>query len=182
MALITVYTKQHAAVLETLERHGVHRAQRGPVLQNEDSLLMRGGYDWLAEHLPQENRHPSADYPVWVSFSRDAAMLPGPGYVILELQVEESLLMRVNIAKWGAINNCSYLPLDASDERRHRREMEELGLSDVKACTSRFYPQQRKKIEDSWIRLFDDRVQLGNDLAYGLLWEVRKEWIQSVTR
>ena len=177
-----VYTKQHEAVLENLTRCGVHRAQRSAVLENEDSLLMRQAYDWLAEHLPQENRHPAADYPVWVSFSRDATMLPGPGYVILELEVEERLLMRVNIAKWGAINNCAYLPLDGADERRHRREMEQLGLSDAKACTSRFYPEQKRKIEDSWIRLFDDRVQLGNDLAYGLLWEVRQEWIRQIVR
>jgi len=177
---VTVYTKQHRAVLEALERTGVHRARREAVLQNEDSLLMRPAYDWLAAHLPQTHRHPAADYPVWVSFSRDAAMLPSPGYVILELEVDRQHIMEVNIAKWGAINNCSYLPADDADLRHHRREMEALGLSDAKACTSRFYPALRAKIEASWDRLFDDRVRLGNDLAYGLLWEVRKEWIRSV--
>lgn len=177
-----VYTKQNAAVLEALQRTGIHRAKRGPVLQNEDSLLMQSAYDWLSVHLPQENRHPDADYPVWVSFSRDATMLPGAGFVILELEVDASLLMTVNIAKWGAINNCSYIPADEADLLRHRKEMAALGISDVKAYTSRFYPEIKQKIEDSWARLFDPRVQLGNDLAYGLLWEVRREWIRSVVQ
>ena len=134
----------------------------------------------MAHHPDRANRPADADYPVWVSLSADATLLPDKGFVILELSVEESLITKVNIAKWGAINNCSYIPRDSADAAAHRKKMEAMGLNDVKACTTQFYPELRKEIEDSWLRLFDESVQLGNDLAYGLLWEVKEEWITRI--
>lgn len=181
MGSITVYTKQDMRILDALEQTGRHTAKEKFVMQNEDSSLMRTAYDWLMRHHPdKENRPADADYPVWVSYRRDATMLPGPGYVILELNIDSGLITPINIAKWGAVNNCSYIPADEEDGKRHRREMKALGLNDVKVCTTQFYPELRKKIEDSWLRLFDEHIQLGNDLTYGLIWEVRKEWITNV--
>ena len=43
-----------------------------------------------------------------------------------------------------------------------------------------FYPEVRGQILDSWQRLFDDTVQLGNDFAYGTIWEVRSEWVTNL--
>lgn len=181
MGHITVYTRQDARILESLRRTGRHAAQRGPVMENEDSLLQRPAYDWLVAHHPDRgNRPPDADYPVWVSLSADAALLPDKGFVIMELSVDEKLITKVNIAKWGAINNCSYIPKDSADAAAHRKKMEAMGVSDVKACTTRFYPELKQEIEESWLRLFDETVKLGNDLAYGLLWEIRWEWVTKV--
>lgn len=178
---ITVYTKQDKRILSALERTGRHTAKGEFVMQNEDSSLMRPAYDWLVSHHPDRaNRPADADYPIWVSFAADATMLPGEGYVILELSIDPALITKVNIAKWGAINNCSYLPLDERDGRAHRRKMDEMGISDVKACTTQFYPELKKEIEASWLRLFDEDVKLGNDLAYGLIWEVKREWITRI--
>ena len=47
---------------------------------------------------------------------------------------------------------------------------------------SRFYPELKEEIVRSWDRLFDDSVQLGNSSAYGVLWEIRREWVKCVTR
>ena len=181
MGTITVYTRQDARILDSLRKTGRHAAQRGPVMKNDDSLLQRPAYDWLVAHHPRQADRPAdADYPVWISFSSDATLLPDKGFVILELSVDESLITKVNIAKWGAINNCSYLPKDSADAAAHRKKMEAMGVSDVKACTTQFYPELRQEIEESWLRLFDESVQLGNDLAYGLLWEIRWEWVTKV--
>ena len=107
-------------------------------------------------------------------------MLQSPDTVILELEVEEALLTWINVAKWGAINNFSYLPADEADDRRHRKQMQELGISDAEACLSRFYPELRQEICQSWQRLFDDRVQMGGRAVYGLLWELRRSWVRRV--
>ena len=180
---ITVYTKQNIRVLDALERTGRHTAKREFVMQNEDSSLMRPAYDWLVSHHPDSaNRPADADYPIWVSFAADATMLPGDGYVILELTLDPVLITKVNIAKWGAVNNCSYIPTDSADAAAHRKKIEAMGVSDVKACTTHFYPELKAEIEASWLRLFDDSVRLGNDLAYGLIWEVKREWITKVIR
>ena len=47
---------------------------------------------------------------------------------------------------------------------------------------SQFYPQIKREIIDSWDRLFDDSIKVNSDQRYGLIWEIRKEWIVSVTK
>ena len=144
---------------------------------------MMPAYDWLAKALPGGELRPAdAEYPVWVSARQETTMLQSPDTVILELEVEESLLTWINVAKWGAINNFSYLPADEADDRRHRKQMQDLGISDAEACLSRFYPELRQEIRQSWQRLFDDRVQLGSHAVYGLLWELRQSWVRQVIR
>ena len=182
MGTVTVWTKQHRGMLETLDTLGRYTAKKEIVRRNEESSLTLEAYDWLAAHLPNQNRPTDADYPVWLSFSKDAAMLLSPDTVLLELEVEESLITRLNVAKWGAVLNFSYLPQDDADGRRHRKMLADYGLSDAGICMSRFYPELRQEIHESWMRLFDDSVQLGGDHAYGLIWEVKREWIRSVTR
>ena len=182
MGTIRVWTKQNLQILPALEQTGRHVARREFVLQNDDSALMQPAYDWLVSHLPQENRPADADYPIWLSFRSDGTMLPTPGCAILELELDEAAITRINVAKWGAINNFSYLPADDADLRRHQRLLREYGVSDAKCCMSRFYPELKAEIEASWDRLFDDRVQLGNDLAYGLVWEVKASWIRTIIR
>lgn len=182
---ITVWTKQHQEVWTNLERTGRHLASRAGIcrdLGQEDAALVLETYSWLASRLPQAGRPAEAQYPVWVSPSGETAMLPSPGFVLLELQVDPALITRVNIAKWGAILNYAYLPASQDDGRRHQKRMAAYGVSDAKAMMSRFYPELRQEIVASWDRLFDDSVQLGSDAAYGVLWEIRKEWVTCVTR
>ena len=185
MSTITVWTKQHASVLETLEKTGRYAAKRDFVALDlgEHAPLVLEAYDWLVAHHPDAARRPAdAGVPVWVSFEREATMLPGEGSDILELSVDPGLITPVNISKWGAILNYSYIPRDAADAARHRALLEAYGVSDVKAVMTQFYPQIRREIVESWSRLFDPAVSLGSDACYGLLWEVRLEWLRGVTQ
>ena len=106
------------------------------------------------------NKPADVEFPVWVSFRQDATMLPEKGRVILELEIEESLITRVNFTKWGMILNYSYIPADKADEKRH--------------------PEIKREIRESWKRLFDDDIQIGSDGCYGNIWEVRREWVKNV--
>ena len=107
-------------------------------------------------------------------------MLPGPDTAILELSLDPELITPINIAKWGAMLNYSYLPADEADRRQHQKLLASLGISDARAFMTPFYPEVRGQILDSWQRLFDDTVQLGNDFAYGTIWEVRSEWVTNL--
>lgn len=89
----------------------------------------------------------------------------------------------VNIDKWGAILNYSYIPGNEQDAKNHRQLLEQYGVSsDAQAYMSQFYPDIKRKIIDSWSRLFDDSVILGNDAKYGNIWEVKQEWITQIIR
>ena len=76
--------------------------------------------------------------------------------------------------------NYSYIPADEADARRHRQLLRDYGTNDAKAYMTQFYPDIKREIVASWPRLFDESVKLGNDLKYGTIWELRKEWIDKV--
>lgn len=181
----TVWTKQHKNVLKVLEENGRYTAKKeyiGMDLQEEAPLVLEA-YDWLVKHAPgADKRPPDAEYPVWVSFMDKATMLKDGETVILKLNLDPALIAPVNIMKWGKILNYSYIPDGEQDADRHLKLLEAYGVSDTKAYMSQFYPQIKREIIESWDRLFDDRILLGNDYKYGIIWEIRKEWIADVTR
>lgn len=182
MGKISVWTKQHESILPQLEKSGRYVARRECILKNEDSQLMQPAYEWLAKKLPQQHRPSDADYPIWLSLKAEGTMLHSPNTVLLELEIDESLMTKINVAKWGAINNFSYIPANEADALRHANQMDAYGLSDARVCMTQFYPDLKQEIVCSWDRLFDAQVQLGGPLCYGLVWEVKKEWIKKISR
>ncbi len=79
MGKIKGWTRQHRSVLETLQREGRYRARREFIRMDlqEHAELVLEVYDWLVRNCPDAaNRPADVEYPVWVSFRRDATMLP----------------------------------------------------------------------------------------------------------
>ncbi len=178
-----VWTKQHTTVWESLQKNGRYVAKRRFVVRDlqEQAGLVMECYDWLVQHHPLATQKPAdADYPVWVSFTGEATMLPSPDTVILELEIPTELIAPIHIAKWGAILNYSYLPTDENDEKRHMNLLQNYRVSDAQAYMSRFYPQIKREIQDSWKRLFDPTIDFHNNAAYGTVWELKYTWIRNV--
>ncbi len=183
MGKIKVWTKQNEAVMKQLEENGrfiaVESYMRRAMEDTSDIMMLV--YRWLASHMPTQSVRPAdAKYPVWVSLIEEATMMPEKGNVILELSVDSELLALCDITKWTRIINYSYIPLDSEDNEKHNKLLSDYGTDDVKAVMTPFYPQIKRIVINSWDRLFDDSVQLGGAGSYGLLWEVRKEWITEV--
>lgn len=179
MKTIRVWTKQHISVWEILQEQGVYHAKAAGIFQNEDAKLMMDAYRWLAANIPNAAQKPDgAEFPIWLAYSRAGTMLPTPNTVLLELEIDPAAITPVNIAKWGMILNCSYIPRDAQDKQRHSRLLQDWGTSDEKACMTQFYPQIKREIQESWHRLFDDSIQVGSPEGYGTIWEVRNEWVR----
>ena len=183
MSKITVWTKQHENVAEIIEKEGRYTAKRHIIAKTADDHegLVLKCYDWLVGHLP--DKPDDADYPVWVSMEKEATMMLQPGFVMLELEIDEEIITKINIEKWTSITNYSYIPLDEKDKKRHAQMLEEYGTNDIKAFSTAFYPQIKREIEESWQRLFDDDITItGNKNYYGNIWEIRKEWVKKVYR
>lgn len=179
------YSKQHESVYETIEKTGRYVAKRAFVEKELDrhAYLMVKVYDMLGRFSPNLAFRPKdAEIPVWFVTKESDVMLNQPGFVILTMEIPNEVVAMINIAKWGAIMNYSYLPKDARDGEAHVEKMKRYGTSDSQAVMSQFYPHLKREIEASWSRLFDDQVQLGNDQAYGTVWELKKEWILKVQR
>ena len=91
---ITVWTKQHENVAEIIEKEGHYTAKRHIIAKTADDhegLVLRC-YDWLVRHLP--DKPDDADYPVWVSMEKEATMLLQPGFVMLELEIDEEIITK----------------------------------------------------------------------------------------
>ena len=167
MAKITVWSKQHENVWKVLQETGRYTVKREYIIKDlkEHSELVLDTYEWLVKNGPDYGNKPAdVEFPVWVSFRQDATMLPEKGRVILELDIEESLI----------------IPADKADEKRHKELLEAYGVSDTQAYMSQFYPEIKREIRESWKRLFDDDIQIGSDGCYGNIWEVRREWVKNV--
>ena len=183
MPQIKVWTRQHKSVLEKVQENGRYIAKRDYIYMDlkEHARLVLEVYDWLVKNSPNAGDKPEdVEYPVWVSFEEDRTYAAGEDGVIFELTIDEEMVAPVNIAKWGAILNYSYIPADKEDAKQHKELLEMYGVDDAKAYMTQFYPAIKKEIVVSWKRLFDENVKLGNDLKYGIIWEIRKEWVTKI--
>lgn len=186
MGRVTVWTKQHENVVKILEQEGRYTAKAEFVRRDMDdhNQLVLQCYNWLVANTPALPQKPQdADYPIWVSMKQDATMKLTPHSVVLEIELDEERITKINVEKWSAMLNYSYIGADKADKQRHRELLELYGTNDVKAFSTAFYPQIKKEITDSWHRLFDESVTIsGNDNYYGNIWEVRKEWVKRIIR
>ena len=183
MEKITVFTKQRKEILKELDEKGCHvtTADHVAVEWKEDTNIVLEVYNWLVKNTPSREAKPEyAQYPVWVSLTREATMLLDDQSVVLELSVDPALITKINIFKWGKILNYSYIPENESDAKAHSEKLEMYGVSDMKAFMTPFYPEIKCEIVESWKRLFDETVTLGNEECYGIMWEVKKEWVVEV--
>lgn len=126
-------------------------------------------------------RPDGVEFPVWVSLSRESMLQPVEGSVVLTLRVPEEALLITDVERWGYRVNQWYIPLDQEDERRHNSELERYGIASESALIDsdkgNFYPLLRRKIVDSWERLFTCPPRCG-DMAQAALWELRREWTE----
>ncbi len=185
MEKVTVWTKQHKAVLEEIEATGRYIVKKEYVAQDfeEYSNLVMELYEWLSQHAPNyEQRPQDANYPIWVSLQKEGTMLKTEDTVLIELSIEKSLITMINVNKWSSILNYSYIPENEEDLKDHKEMLAQYGVSDASAYMSQFYPQIKRKIIDSWHRLFDDSIMMHNSNCYGNIWEVKKEWITNVVQ
>ena len=179
----TIWTKQHISVAKTLEETGRYIAKREYIVKDleEHAELVLETYDWYVNKAAQMYEKPDdVTHPVWCSLSQEATMLLSKDTAILQLEVDSSLIMPVNINKWGMILNYSYIPENPQDELRHKQLLEDYGTTDAKAYMSLFYPEVKREIISSWDRLFDDSIIINNTAVYATLWELKKEWLVKV--
>lgn len=181
--MIEVWTRQHLDVLKELNTVGRHWGRRefietGMPEYRDFTIVCT---EWLIRNcpLPPAEGVPDDAFPVWVQTNPEATYFAGDDGVVLKLLVDEKLICGVNVAKWGIIQNFGYIPLDEADRIRHVHQLRDLGISDIKAFTTPFYPEVKAEIVSSWPRLFDKSVKSDSELEYGIMREIRREWIVS---
>ena len=181
---VKVWTKQHENILQVLEQTGRYIVKKEYIQQKmeEHSNLYLGVYEWYM-HAASRLVPPPPDvkYPIWVSLTKEESIQNSEGNAILEIELEENQLIVVDLFKWGNIVNHLYIPKDLEDQNEHTKMLEKYGIDDITAFMTPFYPNIKRKIEQSHERLFDDSSVLG-EMKVGTIWEIHKEWITQITK
>lgn len=187
MAERIVWTRQHPAVWEELERTGRYiareeaiRAKNGGMGEMSEFYLRL--YRWYTREGGRFVPRPAdVEYPVWVSLSRESMLQPVEGTVVLTLEVPEEKLLITDMERWGYRVNQWYIPTDPEDEKRHNEELRRYGIASegalIDSDKGNFYPLLRSKIVKSWDRLFTTPPRPG-DMAQAAVWELRREWVE----
>ena len=183
---VTLWTRQDIRSLDELNANGVIRITRRHLDEKFDVIAeyIIGVYSWFVKAAEERVPKPEkVEFPIWCSISEKNMLQPTENTVVYVLEVNESEIVYFDSIKWDYVLNHLYIPKDAADEEAYRKEMESRGHRDifsfVESSTSHFYPQERKRVMDSWVRIFeiDDwnifRVQAN-------IWEIRPEMIKDI--
>lgn len=180
-----VWTRQHPDVLKTLLETGTYRCKPEYIsmkMEEYDDYYMKL-YSWYMKRAEKIVKKPQGvDYPIWVSIDEDMQLQLVDDSVIIEMDIQEELVVVTDLEKWGYVVNYFYLPRNHEDLRKHHHELQRYGIHDETSITmganGNFYPLLKRKITDSWDRLFENYTL--SNIRQGTVWELRKEWITDV--
>ena len=179
MAEILLYTAQQPVVLEALERDGVSRVLKAYIDRKygDTAWSFQEAYAFFRREMAQRIPRPEgAESPIWL-FCDSRWTFASPGSVMMTFRIPEEHLVFFDQRVWNRILNLECLGRDRADEERFARELAGMGVSDAtKLFTSAFYPIQKRRVQESWKRLFStaDCDQINREAA---AWELRKAWL-----
>nr|WP_300005536.1 DUF3841 domain-containing protein [Tissierella sp.] len=183
---VTLWTRQDIRSLDRLKEHGVIRIKETHLREKfeEISDYILELYSWFIKNAEQLVCKPDGvEFPIWCSISEDNMLRPTPDTVVYKLEVDRSKIVYFDGTKWDYVLNHLYIPKDSEDEENYNKQLKEKGFkhgfSFIDKRIAHFYPQERKKVMDSWNRVFeiDDwnifKVQAN-------IWEIREDMIKDI--
>jgi hypothetical protein len=183
---VKLYTRQNDKTLYQLKRDGRIINQRVYVEMHSGDIapLFMESYDWFTREAAKRVPKPEDVHaPIWCSISVENCLKPIEGTVVYELEVPEEEVIYFDEAKWDYVLNRIYLPKDAEDGICYKNHLKDIGVvNGFEFFQGRYkgmYPEEEKRIIDSWQRVFQiDNWTIFN--VCGNLWEIRKEWVKRI--
>lgn len=181
-----LWTRQVPEVWEELKSTGRYQVRKEYIQakNKEMSDYYLKLYEWYTREAGKYvSISEGLKYPVWLSTDEEMMLQPVENTVILKVRIPEDMYILCNMNYWGYRVNYWYIPLDAEDEARHVQELHKYGIAsdDEIMLTGKgnFYPILRRKIQDSWERIFT--VPPGKkQYAAATAWELKREWVKEV--
>lgn len=182
------WTRQSTQMWEELKTSGRYLAREEFVRAKNGDIAdyYLDFYRWLTYRAASYVRLPEdAEMPIWLALTEAGRLGETDGTVQLRLEVPEEELLVLDSDKWGYCLNDWYVPHDADDERAFSDELALLGITNeallVLTDKGNYYPHLRSKIIASRERVLSDGPSLDPDKNIGVVWEIRREWVQEVS-
>ncbi|MEL7647475.1 MAG: DUF3841 domain-containing protein [Sedimentibacter sp.] len=185
---VTLWTRQDARSLDELQKNGVIRITRFHLEEKFDLIAdhIIYLYKWFVDAADKRVPKPQGvEFPIWCSVSREYMLRPTDGQIVYELEVDSSEIIYFDGLKWDYVLNHHYVPKNEKDADDYALEMKNKGykntFSFIDEKTAHFFPQERKRVMDSWNRVFEiDNWDIFRIQAN--IWEIRPEMIKQILR
>lgn len=183
MAKIRLWTTQDIRSLKQIEENGTYRVSR-EAIQNkytDCSDVYFKVYSWFSKTAGKYLKKPEgAEFPVWAALKKEETHGLIEGTVRYELEADEEDVLIFDTGKWDYILNYWYIPENEEDRKSYREELERYGIENQsRIMMTNFYPELKRKLENSWERLFDSKITV-SEINQAAMWEIRKEWIKGI--
>ena len=181
-----MWTRQAPEVWEELQKKGYYHVKKEYIQLKNDTLTdyYLKLYEWYTKEARKHMAIPETlEYPIWLSMDKAYMLQPVEDTVILEVEIPRSEYIICNMDNWGYRVNYWYIPLDEKDHNKHGEELERYGIKGeddlILTAKGNFYPALRRKIIDSWERVFTIPPKRPADAA-ATVWELKYEWVKEV--
>lgn len=180
---VTLWTRQDIKSLEELNINGVIRIKRKHLEEKFDEITdyIEYLYEWFVNEAEKKLPKPKeVEFPIWCSVSEENMLRPTENQIVYVLEVDKSEIIYFDGSKWDYVLNHHYIPKNEKDAEEYAKNLEQKGFNDtfsfMDSKTSRFYPSERKRVIDSWHRIFEiDKWDIFRVQAN--IWEIRPEMI-----
>ncbi len=183
---VTLWSRQHIKSLKELENNGVIRITHSHLEEKFDEIAgyIINLYKWFVSAAEEMVTKPDGvEFPIWCSISEENMLRPVKDQIVYVLEVYRSDIIYFDGLKWDYVLNHHYIPKDQKDADEYAKEMELKGFENsysfINDRTAHFYPAEKKRVMDSWYRIFEIenwdifRVQAN-------IWEIRPEMIKEI--
>ena len=182
---IVLWTCQAPVVVETIRRDGVTHVKREYVERKygDAAWSFEVAYGFFRQGAERIVPRPAeAESAIW-AYRREAYAYPTPGYYSLMLEVPRDQCVLFDLRVWNKILSLHYVGESRKEERAFEHELERQGVKQPSELFSTpFYPVLKRKVTDSWQRLFNSAEGCDDDYVQAGLWEIRSEWVKHCVR
>lgn len=182
---VTLYSAQGQAVRDALTKDGVCFSRRAYVQEKygESAPVFLTAYDWFAQAAQAFVPKPAnAEYPYW-AFADLHSLEQSLDQRVLTLRVPMAQAVFFDMYDWNKVLRLQYIGETEAEEKAFRKEMAACGLRETDVLLTGFYPDLKRRVQESWNRLFRHHaaVKAGNTAGVGAvqaaLWELKEDWI-----
>lgn len=183
---VTLWTRQNVKSLEELNKDGVIRINKKNLEEKFEEITdyIIYLYKWFVNASEKKVPKPNGvEFPIWCSISEDNMLRPTANEVVYVLEVDKSEIVYFDGMKWDYVLNHHYIPKNEEDKEQYAKDIESKGFNNsfsfINEKTAHFYPAEKKRVMDSWHRIFEIeewdifRVQAN-------IWEIRPEMIKDI--
>lgn len=186
MNKITLWTRQDKRSLYDLENNGVIRITKEHLEEKFDVIAdhIIYLYEWFVNEAEKRVPKPEgAEFPIWCSISEEYMLRPTLNEIVYVLEVNKSEIIYFDGMKWDYVLNHHYIPKDEQDAEEYTKDIQSKGFKNsysfIDKKTAHFYPEERKRVMDSWARVFEiDKWDIFRIQAN--IWEIRPEMIKDI--